>query len=260
MHTMVGTLSSANAVFNDPHYQASAHFGIAEDGSCWQWGPIGKGWIAWHCASGNGAWYGVEHADNGNPNNPLTDAQLTASAQIVECLSAFAGFPLQEANSPSERGYGVHYMGGAAFGGHTCPDLPPNHVRSAQRPEIIRRARAIRGGPAPAPPPVPPPAAAKEDAVFIALPHADRVVLAPWGAPGQSSPYSHLSLVLAGETGAQVTVTIWRGSEPFTHVHNLTSGTAQGGDPVNGWAGVTMVTLARTDTSAVQASAVLNRW
>lgn len=150
MHTMVGNLPGTIAVFNQAGFNASAHFGIAQDGQIHQFGPIGKGWIAWHAMAANQAWYGIEHADNGNPDTPLTAEQITASAQVVECLSNFAGFPLQEANTPAERGYGVHYMGGAAWGGHTCPDVPPAHVRSAQRPAILTLAAAIRGGhPAP---------------------------------------------------------------------------------------------------------------
>ena len=144
MHTMVADLPGTVSWFNNTEAQASAHFGIAQDGTIHQFGPIGKGWISWAQESGNLAWYSIEHADNGNPDNPLTDAQITASAQILECLSAFAGFPLQEANTPSERGYGIHAMGGQNWGGHTCPDVPPQHVRSRQRPEIIKRAKAIR--------------------------------------------------------------------------------------------------------------------
>lgn len=154
MHTMVGNLSSADATFNNRSAQASAFFGIAQDGHVKQWGPVGKDWMAWAQEDGNPAWYSIEHADDGDPDNPLTEAQITASAQLLECLSAFAGFPLQEANSPSERGYGVHYMGGAAWGGHTCPDLPPRHVRSAQRPAIIALAKEIRAGQVAPPPPV----------------------------------------------------------------------------------------------------------
>jgi hypothetical protein len=69
-----------------------------------------------------------------------------ASAQVLECLSGFAAFPLAEANTPDEKGYGTHYMGGAAWGGHSCPDLPPRHVRSRQRPAIITLAKQIRIG------------------------------------------------------------------------------------------------------------------
>lgn len=144
MHTMVGDLPGTIAVFNDPSYQASAHFGVAQDGHIHQFGPIGLGWIAWAQEAGNVEWYSIEHADHGNPDNPLTDAQLTASAQLVECLSAFAGFPLEISDSVLAKGYGVHHMGGIAWGGHTCPDLPPGQVRSKQRTEILRRAAELR--------------------------------------------------------------------------------------------------------------------
>jgi hypothetical protein len=155
MHTMVGNLPGTISVFNNPGYQASAHFGIDQNGHIHQFGPV-NGWVAWAEEAGNENWYSIEHADNGNPNNPLTDAQITASARVVEALSAFASFPLREANRTSERGYGVHYMGGAEWGGHTCPDQPPRHVRSHQRPEILRRAEAIRHDQHKPPPPPPP--------------------------------------------------------------------------------------------------------
>jgi hypothetical protein len=148
MHTMVGQLESAVAWFSNPAAQASAHFGIAQDGRIHQFGPIGKGWVAWAEAAGNYTWYSIEHADNGDPANPLTDAQLTASAQVVECLSAFAGFPLQVTDSVNGRGYGVHVMGGNAWGGHTCPGPGP---RAGQRHEVSARAQALRTQPAPQP-------------------------------------------------------------------------------------------------------------
>jgi hypothetical protein len=151
MHTMVGNLPGTITVFNNPGYQASAHFGIDQNGHIHQFGPV-NGWIAWAEEAGNPNWYSIEHADNGNPDNPLTDAQLTASAQVVEALSTYGVFPLQEANTPSEEGYGVHFMGGASWGGHTCPDSPPSNVRSQQRPEILRRAQEIRQGVPPPPP------------------------------------------------------------------------------------------------------------
>lgn len=150
MHTMVGNLPGTIAVFNDPNWQASAHFGIDQNGHIHQFGPV-NGWMAWAQGDGNPNWYSIEHADNGNPDNPLTDEQLTASAQIVEALSTFGVFALQEADSPGEEGYGSHCMFGVAGGGHTCPDLPPRHVRSAQRAEILRRGRAIRAGQQPRP-------------------------------------------------------------------------------------------------------------
>ncbi len=156
MHTMVGNLPGTITVFNelnppDGLGPRSAHFGIDQQGKIHQFGPIGKRWIAWHIAAGNDAWYGIEHADGGNPDTPLTDAQLTASAQLVECLSAFAGFPLQITGSPSVQGYGTHSMGGMPWGGHTCPDSATRHVRSAQQAEILARAEALRTPAQPSP-------------------------------------------------------------------------------------------------------------
>ncbi len=151
-HTMAGDLPGTVAWFNNPQAQASAHFGIDQQGNIHQFGPIGKGWISWAQAAGNLAWYSIEHADDGNPANPLTPEQVTASAQLLEVLSRFAGFPLQISDSPAAKGYGWHGMGGTAWGGHlSCP----GDVRKAQRPQIIAMAMAIRSGgtaPAAAPP------------------------------------------------------------------------------------------------------------
>jgi N-acetylmuramoyl-L-alanine amidase len=154
MHTMEGNLKPGTVhLFNEDRGKnsVSAHFGIAQDGEIWQFGPIGKGWIAWHAIAANRTYYGIEHADDGKPNTPLTDAQITASAQVVEALSAFADFPLAITDEAGGKGYGTHSMGGVGYGAHTCPDLPPEHVRSAQRAAILALARQIRAqGSAPA--------------------------------------------------------------------------------------------------------------
>ena len=146
-HTMVSDLPSCIATFNNTASQASAHFGVSESGEIHQFGPLGKGWMAWHAMAANLTWYGIEFADAGNPDNPLSNAQITAGAQLLELLSRFAGFPLQITDRPAGRGFGTHSMGGAAYGGHTCPDLPPQHVRSAQRQAIIDLAKDIRTPP-----------------------------------------------------------------------------------------------------------------
>jgi N-acetylmuramoyl-L-alanine amidase/PKD domain len=154
MHTMVGNLPGTDAWFHNPDARASAHFGIAQDGTIIQWVSI-RGGIAWHCMNGNANWYGIEHADNGNPSNPLTDAQINASAQLVELLSrdSVGRFALRVSNSTTTEGYGVHYMGGAAWGSHPCPQNGNGSgPRAAQRAEIIRRAKIIRSaGQYPAP-------------------------------------------------------------------------------------------------------------
>jgi N-acetylmuramoyl-L-alanine amidase len=152
MHTEAGFEAGTISVFNNPSFQASAFFSIGQDGHIHQYGPVGKGWVAWTQADGNLSWIGIEDEDRTQPGIPLTDAQLTSFAQVLEACSAHAGFRLQATEDVGGEGLGWHGMGGAAWGGHLdCP----GDVRRAQRPDIIRRAQAIRSGsPAPAPHPV----------------------------------------------------------------------------------------------------------
>lgn len=147
-HTMVGNLPGTDAEFDNAAAQLSAHFGIGQDGTCIQWVNV-RGAEAWAEAGGNPFWYSCEMADNGNPNNPYTEAQLDRAAQLAEFLSrpSVGNFPLQVTDSVTGEGLGTHSMGGAAWGGHSCPDAPPNHVRSSQRQEIVRRAKLLRAGP-----------------------------------------------------------------------------------------------------------------
>lgn len=150
VHTMVGNLPGTVTWFNESQSQASAHFGVDQAGNIHQFGPV-NGWKAWHAADGNPHWYGCEFADDGNPSNPLTQAQIVAAAQLLECLSSpdVGRFSLQITDSVNTEGLGWHGMGGQAFGGHfQCP----GPVRAAQRPQIVALAMSIRqGAAAPAP-------------------------------------------------------------------------------------------------------------
>jgi murein L,D-transpeptidase YcbB/YkuD len=72
---------------------------------------------------------------------PLTNAQITAFAQILEACSARDGFPLQITDDVNGQGLILHSDGGQLWGGHTsCP----GPVRAAQRPQIIALAMSIR--------------------------------------------------------------------------------------------------------------------
>jgi hypothetical protein len=147
-HTMEGNLPHTDKLFT-PGPQGngnSAHFGTAQDGTVIQWVPLGV--VAEHAIAANPHWYAVENADDGNPNNPYTEAQLSRIAQILELTSRpeYGRFTLQVTDSPDKEGLGMHNMGGAAWGGHSCPDARknPNHTRSRARAEIVRRAKIIR--------------------------------------------------------------------------------------------------------------------
>ena len=147
-HTMEGNLSHTDDLFTPGPLGNgnSAHFGTAQDGTVIQWVPLGI--VAEHAIAANGHWYAVENADDGDPNNPYTDAQLSRIAQILELTSRpeIGRFTLQVTDSPDQEGLGMHDMGGAAWGGHSCPDATkhPNHTRSQARAEIVRRAKIIR--------------------------------------------------------------------------------------------------------------------
>jgi hypothetical protein len=171
LHTMVGNLPGTISWFNDPAAEASAFFGVDQAGGIHCFGPVGQDWMAWAEAEGNPSWYSIEMADDEHPANPLTDAQITAGAQLLELLSRFAGFPLQVTDSVDTPGLGIHSMGGVAWGNH--PDCPGS-VRAAQRAEIVGLAKEIRVGVAPAPPkpdPKPPePHVAELEGVVVVLP------------------------------------------------------------------------------------------
>ena|SRR5215831_4434867 len=147
-HTMVGNLPGTDDLFTPgPKGNGnSAHFGTAQDGTVIQWVPLGV--MAEHAIAANDSWYAVENADHGNPNNPYTDAQLSRIAQILELTSRpeYGRFALEVTNSTDKEGLGTHNMGGAAWGGHSCPDADknPNHTRSRARGEIVHRAKIIR--------------------------------------------------------------------------------------------------------------------
>lgn len=144
LHTEQGFEAGTVDTFMNPANKVSAFFSIAQSGACHQYVPVGKGLTAWSQAAGNESFRGVETEDKTHPSTPLTQAQITAFAQILEACSAFDGFPLQVTDDPVN-GHGLitHSAGGQAWGGHLqCP----GSVRAAQRPVIVALAMSIRQG------------------------------------------------------------------------------------------------------------------
>ena len=148
LHTMDGSLESCINTFNSPGAQGSAHVGIGQDGRIHQFVPLGQGYETYHAFAANLRWYGIETEDNGHPHTPIADAGLWAWAQVLECLSSFAGFPLQVTDRCDGRGLAYHRMCHEwNLSGHTCPGASmTDMVRVNQRAEIVRRAKLIRAG------------------------------------------------------------------------------------------------------------------
>lgn len=117
-----------------------SHLWVSKTGMVEQYAPLtGKSWAM---AAGNPWWWSVE--TEGMPSEALTDAQLDAlAAWHVWCgaVDRIAGPEDTQGGSPG-RGIVTHQDGGAAWGGHACP----GPIRAGQRPEILRRAAALRQG------------------------------------------------------------------------------------------------------------------
>lgn len=97
----------------------------------------------WAQAAGNSFYRAWE--TEGFDTEPLTPEQVKALAQIhTYCKDVDA-----LAEAPGKSGIGTHYMGGAAWGGHSCPGT----LRASQRQSILNVAKGME---LPKPPPKPP--------------------------------------------------------------------------------------------------------
>lgn len=83
IHWIVGTLESANTVFQKSERQASAHYGIGQS-KIYQW--VAEENTAWHCGvfDANQRSIGIEH--EGGPSLPVTDAVYSNSAELIATL------------------------------------------------------------------------------------------------------------------------------------------------------------------------------
>lgn len=102
IHTMVGTLASCDATFRNVARGASAHHGVACDGSVIHQ-YVGEQNIAWHCGRfypdaahplANANTIGVEHCDDGHPFSPRQNGLYVASAQLIREERARWGFSI----------------------------------------------------------------------------------------------------------------------------------------------------------------------
>lgn len=99
LHTMVGTWESANARFQNPAEEVSAHYGVGYDGTIYQW--VHEEDDAWHAGiyEVNLDSIGIEHEDMGNYNDPRPDALYTASANLVRDICNRYGIPITKGDA-----------------------------------------------------------------------------------------------------------------------------------------------------------------
>lgn len=156
LHVEVGTEEGTDGWFHNPKAQASADFGVAYDGTLHEW--VGLADKAWAQSFYNPDWYSVE--TEGQPSEPLTDAQVATCGRLLLWLSQQDGFAIQVTDDPNGQGLITHGDLGQAGGGHYgCP----GDLRAAQRGAIVDAAL----GAVPAPPPPLPDLSTEIDMLII---------------------------------------------------------------------------------------------
>lgn len=141
VHVQVG-LGSPWGTFQNAHSpdRKFSNGWVAKDGHSEQYAELTC--KPWAQRDGNPLYLAFE--TEGFPGEPLTPAQIDTLARWHNAIGA----PDLITDTPGAPGSGTHVMGGAAYGGHTCPGPGP---RAAQRANIITRARQIRGNLSPIP-------------------------------------------------------------------------------------------------------------
>lgn len=117
--------------FSNPANGAVSHWWISKTGHIEQYVDAAR--KSWAQVAGNATYHSVE--TEGYVQEPLTDAQILALADLYRWGVERFGWPLALANTPGEHGFGVHSMGGAAWGGHPCP----GDIRNGQRADVLAR-------------------------------------------------------------------------------------------------------------------------
>lgn len=131
LHVQQGA-NSCYGYFSNPANGAVSHWWISKTGRVEQYVDAGR--RSWAQVAGNDTYHSVE--TEGWTTEPLTDAQISALADLYRWGVGEFGWPLALANTPGEHGFGWHGMGGDNWGGHTgCP----GDLRKAQRADVLAR-------------------------------------------------------------------------------------------------------------------------
>ncbi|MFE9127110.1 N-acetylmuramoyl-L-alanine amidase [Streptomyces sp. NPDC007148] len=141
LHVQAGN-NSPFGWFNQAASQASSDFWVSKAGVIEQYVNTGTDY-AWAQGSGNPYYASVE--TEGQPSEPLTDAQIKGVAKIYAWGHAEWAWPLVVVDSTTKHGLTYHGVGGAAWGNHPgCP----GDLRKAQRADIMAAATKLVSPPA----------------------------------------------------------------------------------------------------------------
>ncbi len=130
-HVQVGN-GSLFGYFNNPSSGVSAHLWLSKDGRFEQYVPFDR--RAWAQAAGNPYWISCEC--EGYPTEDYTAAQVQRLGEFYAWGMREFGWRAEVTDSTSGYGIGTHRMGGAAWGGHSCPGV----IRANRRRDILAAA------------------------------------------------------------------------------------------------------------------------
>jgi N-acetylmuramoyl-L-alanine amidase len=135
-HVMQGSLAGTDSWFRNPCAGASAHFGIGNGGTCYQW--VDTDQMSW--ANCNANPYSVTVETEGYAGQPWTAAQVAKLGQLMAWAHrAYPGISMWLNSRPATgSGLSWHGLGGDAWCGHYgCPGSP----RVAQLGQVLAKAK-----------------------------------------------------------------------------------------------------------------------
>ena len=89
--------------------------------------------VSWAEAAGNPFWTSCENESQ--PGELLTAHQIDKIAELYAWGHVKYGWPFQITDNPNRAGFGLHGMGGAAWGSH--PDCPGEPIKQQRQEESI---------------------------------------------------------------------------------------------------------------------------
>ena len=129
---------SLYTLFDTPSSEVSSHLWLSKGGAFEQYVDLDD--KAWAEAAGNPYWISVEC--EGFDTEDYTALQLQRLGELYAWGMAQFGWPAEITDSVNGYGLGTHRMGGAAWGGHSCP----GDIRANRRGAILAAAVATHGG------------------------------------------------------------------------------------------------------------------
>lgn len=146
-HAQAGT-GSLYGHFNDPASETSAHLWLSKDGRFEQYVPFDR--RAWAQGTGDEDW--ISCVCEGCETEDYTDIQIQRLGEFYLWGMKVFGWPAEVTDSTEGHGIGTHRMGGAEWGGQSCPGT----IRADRRHDILAAAELIPELPAdPGPDPGP---------------------------------------------------------------------------------------------------------